>query len=130
MGKKKDMQYSGIGGQAVLEGIMMKNKDQYAVAVRKPDGEIEVEVADIIFIINGKNRVVPGEVYVVPGVIDDNHIPHMFFRDTALNQLADNTDLIAEESHSTGIALTGSISFNQSAISVVIILGLLAVIAV
>lgn len=35
--------YSGIGGQAVLEGIMMKNKDQYAVAVRKPDGEIEVE---------------------------------------------------------------------------------------
>ncbi len=43
MGKKK-MKYSGIGGQAVLEGVMMKNKDQYAVAVRKPDGEIEVEV--------------------------------------------------------------------------------------
>ncbi len=38
------MKYSGIGGQAVLEGIMMKNKEQYAVAVRKPDGEIEVEV--------------------------------------------------------------------------------------
>lgn len=36
--------YSGIGGQAVLEGIMMKNKDQYAVAVRKPNGEIEVEI--------------------------------------------------------------------------------------
>ena len=36
--------YSGIGGQAVLEGIMMKNKEQYAVAVRKPNGEIEVEV--------------------------------------------------------------------------------------
>lgn len=35
---------SGIGGQAVLEGIMMKNKDDYAVAIRKPDGEIEVEV--------------------------------------------------------------------------------------
>lgn len=34
---------SGIGGQAVLEGVMMKNKDLYAVAVRKPDGEIEVE---------------------------------------------------------------------------------------
>ena len=26
-----------IGGQAVIEGVMMKNKDQYAVAVRKPD---------------------------------------------------------------------------------------------
>lgn len=44
MRKNKCSRYSGIGGQAVLEGIMMKNKDQYAVAVRKPDGEIEVEV--------------------------------------------------------------------------------------
>jgi len=34
--------YSGIGGQAVLEGIMMKNKDEYSVAVRKPDGQIVV----------------------------------------------------------------------------------------
>ena len=37
------MKYSGIGGQAVLEGIMMKNKDNYATAVRKPDGEIVVK---------------------------------------------------------------------------------------
>ena len=37
------MKYSGIGGQAVIEGIMMKNKDQYATAVRRPDGEIEVK---------------------------------------------------------------------------------------
>ncbi len=36
------MRYSGIGGQAVIEGIMMKNKDAYATAVRRPDGEIEV----------------------------------------------------------------------------------------
>ena len=36
------MKYSGIGGQAVIEGIMMKNGDDYATAVRKPDGEIEV----------------------------------------------------------------------------------------
>ncbi len=44
MAKKKKMCYSGIGGQAVLEGVMMKNKDRYAVAVRKPDGNIEVEI--------------------------------------------------------------------------------------
>lgn len=37
------MKYSGIGGQAVIEGIMMKNKDDYATAVRRPDGEIEVQ---------------------------------------------------------------------------------------
>lgn len=39
------MKPSGIGGQAVLEGIMMKNKSQYSVAVRKPDGEIEVHTS-------------------------------------------------------------------------------------
>lgn len=36
------MKSSNIGGQAVMEGVMMKNKEQYAVAVRKPDGEIEI----------------------------------------------------------------------------------------
>ena len=34
------MRYSGIGGQAVMEGVMMKNQEKYAVAVRKPDQEI------------------------------------------------------------------------------------------
>lgn len=38
MNKKSVVKPSGIGGQAVLEGVMMKNKDRYAVAVRKPDG--------------------------------------------------------------------------------------------
>lgn len=40
------MKSSNIGGQAVLEGIMMKNGPKYAVAVRKPDGEIEVKVEE------------------------------------------------------------------------------------
>ena len=40
------MKYSGIGGQAVIEGVMMKNKEKYAVAVRKPDHEIEVMVSE------------------------------------------------------------------------------------
>lgn len=40
------MKSSNIGGQAVLEGIMMKNKTRYAVAVRKPDQEIEVCVKE------------------------------------------------------------------------------------
>ncbi|WP_330640720.1 DUF1385 domain-containing protein [Enterocloster sp. OA11] len=37
------MKYSGIGGQAVIEGIMMQNGNDYAIAVRKPDGDIEVK---------------------------------------------------------------------------------------
>ena len=42
MAKKKQC-YSGIGGQAVLEGIMMRNGDKSAVAVRKSDGTIDVQ---------------------------------------------------------------------------------------
>ena len=37
------MKPSGIGGQAVIEGVMMKNGNKYAVAVRKPNNEIVVE---------------------------------------------------------------------------------------
>ena len=37
------MKPSGIGGQAVIEGVMMKNGNNYAVAVRKPNNEIAVE---------------------------------------------------------------------------------------
>ena len=44
--KKSCPRYSGIGGQAVLEGIMMKNKDKYSVAVRTPDGDIDVMVEE------------------------------------------------------------------------------------
>ena len=40
------MKPSGIGGQAVIEGIMMRNKNKYSIAVRKPDNEIEVVVKE------------------------------------------------------------------------------------
>ena len=39
------MKDSGISGQAVLEGLMMRRKNKYAVAVRKPDNDIEVSVS-------------------------------------------------------------------------------------
>ena len=39
------MRYSGVGGQAVMEGVMMKNQNKYAVAVRKPDHKIEVKIS-------------------------------------------------------------------------------------
>ena len=47
------MRYSGIGGQAVLEGIMMKNAEKYSVAVRCPDGSIASEVAEYRSITEG-----------------------------------------------------------------------------
>ncbi len=51
--RKKKQHYSGIGGQAVLEGVMMKNKDDYAVACRKPNGEIDVDVEVYHSILHG-----------------------------------------------------------------------------
>ncbi|MBQ1457703.1 MAG: DUF1385 domain-containing protein [Butyrivibrio sp.] len=51
--KKKITHYSGIGGQAVLEGVMMRNKDLYAVAVRKPDGQVHVEIDEYHGVLSG-----------------------------------------------------------------------------
>ena len=57
--------YSGIGGQAVLEGIMMKNQDVYSVGVRKPDGQIEVHLSTCEGIGNKRLKRLP----IVRGVI-------------------------------------------------------------
>lgn len=61
------MKYSGVGGQAVMEGIMMRNGDKYAVAVRKPDKEIDVQVFDYKgFIKNKKLKELP----IIRGVLN------------------------------------------------------------
>lgn len=49
------MKYSGVGGQAVMEGIMMRNGDKYAIAVRKPDKEIDVQVFDYKGFVKNEN---------------------------------------------------------------------------
>ena len=46
MADKSAKRSCGIGGQAVLEGVMMKNQEKYAVAVRKPDGKIEIKTEE------------------------------------------------------------------------------------
>ena len=38
----KDANPTKMGGQAVMEGIMMRHKDKFSIAVRRPDKEIEV----------------------------------------------------------------------------------------
>ena len=38
---------TSIGGSAVMEGVMMRGPKEIATAVRKPDGEIELEVIAI-----------------------------------------------------------------------------------
>lgn len=60
------MKYSGIGGQAVMEGIMMRNQDKYAVAVRKSDKKIDVQVFD--YKGPGKNKSIKS-LPIIRGVI-------------------------------------------------------------
>lgn len=72
--------YSGIGGQAVLEGVMMKNGEKYAVAVRKPDGNIALEVEHYAGILHGS---VIGKIPFVRGIF--NFIDSMILGMRALN---------------------------------------------
>lgn len=48
------MKSSNIGGQAVMEGIMMRHKDEYSIAVRKPDHTIELKVEPYKPVVNCK----------------------------------------------------------------------------
>ena len=58
--------YSGIGGQAVMEGVMMRNGDKYAVAVRKPDGDIIVKKDEYAGVIKNKSLY---KIPVIRGVL-------------------------------------------------------------
>ena len=59
MARRRRRCYSGIGGQAVLEGVMMKNQEKYAVAVRRPNGEIVLELENYQGLLHGNvlNRI-------------------------------------------------------------------------
>lgn len=84
MARKRYKRYSGIGGQAVLEGVMMKNGEKYAVAVRKPDGGIAVEVENFQGVIPGsKLKKIP----FVRGIF--NFIDSLWLGSRALNYSAE-----------------------------------------
>ncbi len=51
------MKSSGIGGQAVMEGIMMRNGGKYSIAVRKPDQTIDIKIEDYKGILPG-NKII------------------------------------------------------------------------
>lgn len=76
--------YSGIGGQAVLEGVMMKNQEKYAVAVRKPNGEIEVELENFQGVLHGSKI---KEIPFIRGIF--NFIDSMILGTRCLNYSAD-----------------------------------------
>ena len=98
------MKSSGIGGQAVIEGVMMKNKDKYAVAVRKPDNEIEVVVNDCNSL-SDKNKIF--KLPIIRGVVNfvDSLVTGMktltysasFFEDEEDEDKSDKTDNNSEK---------------------------------
>ncbi len=94
MAKRKGC-YSGIGGQAVLEGVMMKNGDKYAVAVRKPDGGIDFNVENYPGVLAGnKLKKIP----FVRGIF--NFVDSMILGTRCLNYSA---SLYEEEEEETGV---------------------------
>ncbi len=52
-----------VGGQAVIEGVMMKGPEDYAIAVRKPDGEIVVKKEKL-----KGNRKIISKIPVIRGI--------------------------------------------------------------
>lgn len=58
-----------IGGQAVIEGVMMRSPNAFAVAVRRPDGQIAVWKESIRFL-TGKSVVKWPVIRGVPALID------------------------------------------------------------
>jgi len=93
MASKKKLCYSGIGGQAVLEGIMMKNKEEYAIAVRKPDGEIAIEMNTHTGLLHG-NKI--KDIPFIRGVF--NFIDSMILGTKCLNFSASFYEEEVEES--------------------------------
>lgn len=83
MARKRGSRYSGIGGQAVLEGVMMKNGEKYAVAVRKPDGQIGIELENFQGVLHGQKI---KEIPFIRGIF--NFIDSLWLGTKALNYSA------------------------------------------
>ena len=63
LGSESTIKPKAVGGQAVIEGVMMKGAEDYAIAVRKPDGEIVVSKEKL-----KGNRKVISKIPVIRGI--------------------------------------------------------------
>ena len=115
------MKFSGVGGQAVMEGVMMRNKDYYAVSVRKPDKEIEVKVSEYEGIIKNKRiRKIPvlrGMIAFVESLylgMSTLMYSASFFEDEGESKESNSRESITKndslkESNSQGIMIAGTV---------------------
>ena len=90
--QEKQQHKTSIGGAAVMEGVMMRGPYKIATAVRKPDGEIAMEVKDVSsFVVKYKLNKIP----IIRGIF--SFFESMVTSITALMYSADFVDLEGEE---------------------------------
>ena len=53
--KVQNCRLNQVGGQAVIEGVMMKHKDRSSLAIRMPDGSIKIK-NDTVKSLRQKNK--------------------------------------------------------------------------
>ena len=108
------MKYSGVGGQAVMEGVMMRNGDKYAVAVRKPDKEIDVQVFNYAGPMKNKKL---KNIPIIRGVL--NFVDALYLGMTTLFHSASFFEDEDEKQKMEGAAMGGTV-----ALSVVMAIGI------
>jgi len=64
-----------VGGQAVMEGVMMRAPHSYCVAVRKPNGEIVTEEQAIPRMSETSSRIIPGMLSAAHRGLTSESIP-------------------------------------------------------
>ena len=134
----KGLRTTYIGGQAVIEGVMMRGKKMYAMAVRTPDGTLAVEKKDIDDVFSRykifKYPIFRGIASFIQSLIIGTKI---IMRSTQLAGLEEETDENAEPSKFEkalqkmfGDKLTDVLIYISVAVSLVFSIGLFFVLPV
>ena len=110
----------------MLEGIMMKNNEKYAVAVRKPDGEITVELENYQGLLHGKKI---KDLPFIRGIF--NFIDSLVLGTKCLNYSAsfyeEEEEASAKESKLSKESAEKLMSFFVTALSLVLAIGIFIV---
>ncbi len=91
MSKEKN-KYIAVGGQALMEGIMMKGPKGTAMSLRLPDGTIETQMKDFVSI---RKKIKFFNIPIIRGVV--SFIESMIFGYKLLMESAEKTSLDFEE---------------------------------
>lgn len=107
--------YTSIGGQALIEGIMMRGPEKTALAVRKPDGSIEIKYMEFGQL--SKKYKILG-LPIIRGVV--NFVQSMLQGYKALMLSADISGFAEEDGEKPSSALMNGIMAVASVLAVVL----------